>query len=158
MFRFPPPGSARARLDGAISRHRADVPRPDIGEAGAIAPIPAGMAQRERAVTSHRPGFSRPDGHGIGSASPLQMSTGTNQAAHGPCPLSARASLTTHGHRARLYFYTTWGDIVPNSKKPIVDFASSENLKKSLNPKTRGNIAELNQIDISTLSEREKLL
>jgi predicted transcriptional regulator len=44
------------------------------------------------------------------------------------------------------------------SEKPRVKFNSIDTLKKKLNPKPRGNIVELNKIDLATLTEREKLM
>ena len=48
--------------------------------------------------------------------------------------------------------------LMSSSEKPAIEFASLETLKKKLNPKPRGNIVDLNNIDIDSLTEREKLM
>lgn len=45
-----------------------------------------------------------------------------------------------------------------DSQKPRVKFSSTETLKRVLNPKPRGNIVALNEIDLTTLTDREKLM
>lgn len=54
--------------------------------------------------------------------------------------------------------WTTTGVEMTDSKHTKFEFASMDTLKRVLNPKPRGNIVELNNIDIETLTEREALM